>query len=87
MRISTKRTRNTGRPNKDTRSFSDQAKRSPSKSIRQQAKTNSIENAKRSHERYMALARAAESTGDATEIENLYQRAEHYLRLMREQAI
>jgi hypothetical protein len=35
----------------------------------------------------MTLARAAETTGDATEIENLYQRAEHYLRLMREQAI
>jgi hypothetical protein len=87
MRTGTKRTRNTGRPNKDTQSFSDQAKRSPSKSIRQQTKTNSIENAKRSHERYMTLARAAETTGDATEIENLYQRAEHYLRLMREQAI
>ncbi len=87
MRISTKRTRNTGRPNKDTQSFSDQAKRSASKSFRQQAKTKSIENAKRSHERYLTLARTAESTGDATEIENLYQRAEHYLRLMREQAI
>lgn len=87
MRTGTKRTRNTGRSNKDTRSFSDQAKRSPSKSTRPQAKTNGIENAKRSHERYMALARAAETTGDATEIENLYQRAEHYLRLMREEAI
>ncbi len=87
MRISTKRTRNTGQPNKDTGSFSDQSKRSPSKSIRQQANTNSIGNAKRSHERYMTLARTAESTGDATEIENLYQHAEHYLRLMREQEI
>lgn len=87
MRTSTKRTRNTGRPNKDGRSFSDQAKRSPSKAIRQQTKTNSIENAQRSHERYMTLARTAETTGNATEIENLYQRAEHYLKLMREQAI
>jgi hypothetical protein len=34
----------------------------------------------------MALARAAESTGDATETENYYQHAEHYLRLMNEQA-
>jgi hypothetical protein len=34
----------------------------------------------------MMLARTAESKGDATEIENLYQHAEHYLRLMREQA-
>jgi hypothetical protein len=41
---------------------------------------------KGSYERYMALARAAESTGDATETENYYQHAEHYLRLMNEQA-
>lgn len=87
MRTGTKRTRNTGRPNKDTRSFAGQAKRSSSKSTQPQTKTNGIANAKRSHERYMALARAAETTGDATEIENLYQRAEHYLRLMREPAI
>ncbi|NNE85313.1 MAG: DUF4167 domain-containing protein [Alphaproteobacteria bacterium] len=87
MRTGTKRTRNTGRPNKDTRSFSDQAKRSPSKSKRPQTKLNGIENAKKSHQRYMILARAAEATGDATEVETLYQRAEHYLRLMRAQAI
>jgi hypothetical protein len=42
--------------------------------------------AKKSYERYVALARAAASTGDAVEIENLYQHAEHYFRLMREQA-
>jgi hypothetical protein len=35
----------------------------------------------------MTLARAAETTSDATEIENLYQRAEHYLRLIKAQAI
>ena len=35
----------------------------------------------------MALARAAGSTGDATEIENYYQHAEHYFRLMKEQAV
>jgi hypothetical protein len=34
----------------------------------------------------MALARAAGSTGDASEMENYYQHAEHYLRLMNEQA-
>lgn len=32
----------------------------------------------------MALARSAASTGDAIEIENYYQHAEHYLRLTRE---
>jgi hypothetical protein len=44
-------------------------------------------NAKRNFERYMSLARAAASTGDATEIENLYQHAEHYLRIMSEQTV
>nr|WP_246207318.1 DUF4167 domain-containing protein [Methylocystis heyeri] len=34
----------------------------------------------------MALARAAGFTGDATEMENCYQHAEHYFRLMSEQA-
>jgi hypothetical protein len=43
--------------------------------------------AKRSYERYTALARAAASTGDAVETENLYQHAEHYFRMMREQAV
>ena len=43
--------------------------------------------AKGTYERYLALARAAGSTGDATEIENYLQHAEHYFRLMREQAV
>jgi hypothetical protein len=43
--------------------------------------------AKKSYERYMALARAAGSAGDAIEIENYYQHAEHYFRLMKEQAV
>jgi len=34
----------------------------------------------------MALARAATRTGDAVEIENYYQHAEHYYRLSKEQA-
>jgi hypothetical protein len=33
----------------------------------------------------MTLARTAASTGDAVEIENFHQHAEHYFRLMREQ--
>jgi hypothetical protein len=41
---------------------------------------------KGSYERYMALARAVGSTGDATEIENYYQHAEHYFRTMKGQA-
>jgi hypothetical protein len=39
--------------------------------------------AKKSYERYMALARAAGSAGDAIETENYYQHAEHYFRLMK----
>jgi hypothetical protein len=41
-------------------------------------------NAKRNYERYMELARAAISAGDAIEGENLYQHAEHYFRTMKE---
>jgi hypothetical protein len=43
-------------------------------------------NAKARYEEYMALARAATRTGDAVEIENYYQHAEHYYRLSKEQA-
>ena len=46
-----------------------------------------VTDAKGSYERYMALARAAGSAGDATEIENYYQHAEHYLRMMKEQGV
>ncbi len=43
-----------------------------------------LTDAKRGYERYLTLARAAASAGDAIESENLYQHAEHYYRLMRE---
>jgi Domain of unknown function (DUF4167) len=46
---------------------------------------NDIANAKRSYERYMALAQAASLAGDTIEMENCYQHAEHYFRVMREQ--
>jgi hypothetical protein len=42
-------------------------------------------NAKRNYERYMVLARAAALAGDSVEMENCYQHAEHYFRVMREQ--
>jgi hypothetical protein len=87
MQIGTKRNRSTGQHKRDTGSFSDHSKRSPSKSNRRQADTVSIVNAKRSYERYMTLARTAALTDDMIEIENFYQHAEHYLRQMREQAV
>jgi hypothetical protein len=43
-------------------------------------------NAKASYERYVTLARAAALTGDRVETENYYQHAEHFFRLMKEQA-
>lgn len=60
-------------------------------SRRSERKSNTIPNVqkvdfKARYERYMALAQAAKSTGDAVEIENYYQHAEHYFRLMKEQA-
>jgi len=45
-----------------------------------------LADAKKNYERYTALARAGASTGDAIQIENYYQHAEHYFRVMREQA-
>ena len=51
------------------------------------SQVNTFGNAKKSYERYISLARAAASTGDAIEAENLYQHAEHYFRLMTQQAV
>ena len=39
-------------------------------------------NAHRNYERYMALAREAALSGDTVEMENCYQHAEHYFRVM-----
>ena len=48
--------------------------------------SNGTANAQRNYERYMALAREAALSGDAVEMENCYQHAEHYFRVMRERA-
>ena len=42
-------------------------------------------NARRNYERYIALAKEAASKGETIEMENCYQHAEHYFRVMREQ--
>jgi hypothetical protein len=47
---------------------------------------NSSANAQRNYERYMALAREAALSGDTVEMENCYQHAEHYFRVMRERS-
>lgn len=43
----------------------------------------SFATAQRNYERYVALARAAAWSGDVVEMENCYQHAEHYFRVMR----
>ena len=40
-------------------------------------------NAKQHYERYLVKAREAQQVGDAIEMENCYQHAEHYFRVMR----
>ena len=45
---------------------------------------NGSGNAQRNYERYMALAREAALSGDNVEMENCYQHAEHYFRVMKE---
>jgi hypothetical protein len=40
-------------------------------------------NAKQSYERYLAKARDAQLSGDTIEMENCYQHAEHYFRVMK----
>jgi Domain of unknown function (DUF4167) len=40
-------------------------------------------NARQKHERYLARAGQAQLSGDVIEMENWYQRAEHYFRVMR----
>ena len=50
----------------------------------EQPQTNgSRGNAQRSYERYLALARDAAAVGDAVEMENCYQHAEHFFRTMK----
>ncbi len=59
----------------------------PRRSTSTPNQATALGNAKKSYERYISLASAAASTGDGVEAENLYQHAEHYLRLMSEQAV
>jgi hypothetical protein len=49
----------------------------------QQQGQNGSGNARAKYERYVALAREAAAAGDVIEMENFYQHAEHYFRVMR----
>jgi Domain of unknown function (DUF4167) len=44
---------------------------------------NSAGNARQQYARYLARAREAQLAGDVVEMENCYQHAEHYLRVMK----
>ena len=48
----------------------------------QRQRQNGSGTAHRNYERYLALAREAASSGDRVEMENCYQHAEHYFRMM-----
>jgi hypothetical protein len=48
----------------------------------QRQRQNGSGNARQNYERYLALAREAAQGGDRVEMENYYQHAEHYFRVM-----
>ncbi len=70
---------NTQRP-KPARPFVNRSKQWTSNVARQQSRGD--QNAQRSYERYLALAKAQAQAGDIVGAENYYQHAEHYFRSM-----
>ena len=55
----------------------------PQRPQRMRRSQNGAGNARRHYERYLARAREAKLTGDAVEVENWHQHAEHYFRMMK----
>ena len=70
---------NSHRP-KSTRPFADRSKHWTSNVTRPESRGS--QNAQRSYERYLALAKAQAQAGDIVGAENYYQHAEHYFRSM-----
>ena len=70
---------NLRRPN-SARPFANRSKQWTSNVVRPESRDS--QNAQRSHERYLALARAQAQAGDIVGAENYYQHAEHYFRSM-----
>ena len=50
---------------------------------RRQRRPEHAGNARQRYERYLARAREAQLSGDVVEMENYYQHADHYFRVMR----
>ena len=65
---------------KSAASFAAPSRRWTSSAARPEPKSS--QNAQRSYERYLALARAEAQSGDMIGAENYYQHAEHYFRSM-----
>lgn len=65
-----------------TTTRSNTTKRTHSKPVSRLTLSDSAGSAKRSHARYIELARASERLGDHVATEGLYQHAEHYIRLL-----
>jgi hypothetical protein len=75
-------TTNSGaRPPRPAGSYAARSKRWTSNTVRPDP--NNLQNAQRSYERYLALARAEVQIGNTIAAENYYQYAEHYFRSMR----
>src|SRR5208282_5520170 len=70
---------NTHRP-KSAMPFTDRSKRWTSNVARPESR--GFQNAQRSYEHYLALAKAQAQAGDIVGAENYYQHAEHYFRSM-----
>jgi hypothetical protein len=79
-------TRNNGRPQRRGPPGAIRRGASPKRPQQQGGRhNNTAASAQRNYERYLALARDAASAGDTVEMENCYQHAEHYFRVMQEQ--
>ena len=61
----------------------DQIPRRRNRPQRARGPQNSAGNARQQYERFLARAREARLAGDVVEMENCYQHAEHYLRVVR----
>jgi hypothetical protein len=69
------------RPPRPAASYAARSKQWTSNAVR--PGSNNSQNAQRSYERYLALARAEVQNGNTIAAENYYQHAEHYFRSMR----
>ena len=68
------------RRSKSARQFTNRSKQWTSNGVRPELRGH--QNAQRSYERYLALAKAQAQAGDIVGAENYYQHAEHYFRPM-----